>query len=148
MIPMMQHYGLGLTVWSPLAAGFLTGKYKGGAIPNPDDRLSGFDVLPTNKEVGFKLIEQLGVMAERHNASIAQVAYAWLLSKPAVTSVLIGSTKRSQLDDNLKAIDLQLAAEEINQLDATTTPSPVYPNWFIDNAYDQVAAQALSTTRF
>ncbi len=147
VIPMMERYGLGLTVWSPMAAGFLSGKYTRDNLKNPDNRLSSWDVLPTNKELGFKLIEQMRPIAERHNASVAQVAIAWLLAKRTVTSVLIGSTKRSQLDDNLKAISLQLSPEEVAALDKTTALGPVYPNWFIDNAFDRPAAQALSATR-
>jgi aryl-alcohol dehydrogenase-like predicted oxidoreductase len=144
IIPMMQHYGLGLTVWSPLAAGFLSGKYNPESLKDPANRLSGFDVLPTNKELGFTLVEQMRGIAQKHGASVAQVAFSWLLSKRAVTSVLVGSTKRSQLEDNLKAIDLQLTPEELSMLDSATALPPVYPNWFIDNAIDQPVAQALN----
>lgn len=143
VIPMLKHYGLGLTVWSPLAAGFLSGKYTRENLKDADNRLSGFDVLPTNKELGFALVEQMRGIAQRHDASVAQVAIAWLLSKQAITSVLIGSTKRSQLDDNLKAVGLQLTAKELSSLDSATALAPVYPNWFIDNASDQFVAQAL-----
>ncbi len=85
----------------------------GAALDAGINRLSGFDVLPTNKELGFALVEQMRVIAQKYDASVAQVAIAWLLSKRAVTSVLIGSTKRSQLDDNLKAVNLQLTPDEL-----------------------------------
>lgn len=143
IIPMMKYYRLGLNVWSPLAAGFLSGKYTRETKANADDRLSSYDVLPTDKEAGFKLIEQIKVIAERHNSNVPQVAIAWLLSKPIVNSVLIGTSKRSQLENNIKAIDLQLTQEEIAELDKATQLNPVYPNWFIDNAFDQPVAQAL-----
>lgn len=146
VIPMMQAYGLGLTVWSPLAAGFLSGKYTRNTEMNPNDRLAGFDILPTNKELGFKLIEQMQAIATQHHASVAQVALAWLLAKRAVTNILIGSTKLAQFDDNVKAIDLQLSSQEMLSLDTATALAPVYPNWFIDNAFDQATAQALSST--
>lgn len=143
VIPMLKHNGLGMTVWSPLAAGFLSGKYTRESLKDADNRLSSFDVLPTNKELGFTLVEQMRVIAQKHGASVAQVAIAWLLSKKAVSSVLIGSSKRSQLDDNLKAAGLQLSVDELAELDRTTSLAPVYPNWFVDNAFDQPVAQAI-----
>lgn len=145
VIPMLQHHGLGLTVWSPLAAGFLSGKYKrDDQGKDSDSRLSSFDVLPTNKELGFALVDQMRVIADRLGASVSQVAIAWLLSKRAVSNVLLGSSKRSQLDDNLKAAELQLSPEDIAALEGMTAPMPVYPNWFVDNAVDQPVLQALN----
>ncbi|MFK0273755.1 aldo/keto reductase [Ensifer sp. NPDC090286] len=143
VIPMMQRYGLGLTVWSPLASGFLSGKYTRDNLGDPDNRYSGFDILPFDKEQGFKLVERMRGIAGEHGASVAQVAIAWLLSRQAVTSVLLGASKPHQLKDNLGAADLVLTEAEISALDAETVPVPVYPNWFIDNLVDQPLAQAL-----
>ncbi|WP_429816071.1 aldo/keto reductase [Ensifer sp. B1-9] len=143
VIPMMQRYGLGLTVWSPLASGFLSGKYTRENLGDPDNRYSGFDILPFDKEQGFKLVERMRMIADHHGASVAQVAIAWLLAKKAVTSVLLGASKPHQLKDNLGAADLALTPAEIAALDAETVPAPVYPNWFIDNLVDQPVAQAL-----
>ncbi|MGO4622769.1 aldo/keto reductase [Ensifer sp. 2YAB10] len=143
VIPMMQRYGLGLTVWSPLASGFLSGKYTRDNLGDPDNRYSGFDILPFDKEQGFKLVERLRGIAGEHGASVAQVAIAWLLAKKAVTSVLLGASKPHQLRDNLGAADLALTQAEISALDAETMPAPVYPNWFIDNLVDQPLVQAL-----
>ncbi|QRY68110.1 aldo/keto reductase [Ensifer sp. PDNC004] len=143
VIPMMQRYGLGLTVWSPLASGFLSGKYTRDNLGDPDNRYSGFDILPFDKEQGFKLVERMRGIAGEHGASVAQVAIAWLLSKKAVTSVLLGASKPHQLKDNLGAADLVLTEAEISALDAETVPVPVYPNWFIDNLVDQPLVQAL-----
>lgn len=111
VIPMLGQHGLGLTVWSPLAAGFLSGKYTSDTPPAADTRLSGFDVLPTNKELGFAVVDALRGIAQAHGASVPQVALAWLLAKPAVSSILIGSAKRAQLDDNLKAASLTLSPD-------------------------------------
>jgi aryl-alcohol dehydrogenase-like predicted oxidoreductase len=80
-------------LWSPLASGFLSGKYDRAALSNPDNRYSGFDILPFDKERGFQLVEQMRSIAERHGVSVAQVALAWLLTKDAVTSILMGATK-------------------------------------------------------
>jgi aryl-alcohol dehydrogenase-like predicted oxidoreductase len=143
VIPMMQRYGLGLTVWSPLAAGFLSGKYTRENLSDPANRYSGFDILPFDKERGFALVEQMRTIASAHHASVAQVAIAWLLSRPAVTSVLLGATKRSQLEDNLGAASLQLSESELADLDAATPLAPVYPNWFQRNLADTQTAEAL-----
>ena len=144
VIPMMRRYGLGLTVWSPLASGFLSGKYTRQSLSDPNNRLSGFDILPFDKEQGFKLVERMRAIATARDAGVAQVGIAWLLSRPAVTSVIVGSTKLSQLEDNLKAVAVTLTAAEIAELDAATALAPVYPNFFIDNiGFDRPVAEAL-----
>ena len=147
VIPMMRRYGLGLTVWSPLASGFLSGKYTRESLADPANRYSGFDILPFDKERGFQLVDQMRAVAKAHGASVAQVAIAWLLARDAVSSVLIGASKRHQLDDNLGAAALTLGDDEIAALDVATELSPVYPNWFIDRLADQPTAQALGRAR-
>jgi len=145
IIPMMRHYGLGLTVWSPLASGFLSGKYTRQTLSDPNNRLSGFDILPFDKEAGFELVERMRAMASAHAASVAQIAIAWLLARQSVTSVIIGSTKLSQLEDNLRAAAVALTAAEVAELDAATALTPVYPNFFMDNiAQDRPVAEALA----
>ncbi|HEX5458479.1 MAG TPA: aldo/keto reductase [Steroidobacteraceae bacterium] len=144
VIPMMRRYGLGLTVWSPLASGFLSGKYTRQSLSDPNNRLSGFDILPFDKQRGFELVERLRGIAAAHGASVAQVAIAWLLSRSAVSSVIVGSTKLSQLEDNLKAVAVTLTAAQIADLDAATALSPVYPNFFMENiATDRALLAAL-----
>jgi aryl-alcohol dehydrogenase-like predicted oxidoreductase len=143
VIPMMGRYGLGLSVWSPLASGFLSGKYTREALSDPANRFAGFDQLPFDKEHGFAVVELLRAVADRRGASVAQTALAWLLAKPAVTTVLMGSAKLSQLEDNLGSAGVALEPAEIAELDAATMPAPVYPNWFIDQLADPVAAAAL-----
>ena len=144
IIPMMRRYGLGLTVWSPLASGFLSGKYTRQTLSDPNNRLSGFDILPFDKEEGFKLVERMRGIASAHGASVAQIAIAWLLARQAVSSVIIGSTRLSQLEDNLEAAAVTLTAAEIAELDAATALMPVYPNFFTDNiARDRPVAEAL-----
>ena len=144
VIPMMRRYGLGLTVWSPLASGFLSGKYTRESLKDPENRFSGFDLLPFDKEHGFRLVDQLRTIAERHGASVAQVALAWLLSKDAVTSIMLGATKLAQLEDNLKAIEVKLDAEEVKALNEATTLPPVYPTWFIERLVDAELENALT----
>lgn len=144
VIPVLRRYNLGLTVWSPLASGFLSGKYTRDSLANHDNRLSGFDILPFDKEKAFVLVERLREMAAQHQATVAQVAIAWLLAKDAVTSVILGASKLQQLEDNLGAVDVKLSAAELAELDTATALQPVYPNWFTERiALDQPVAEAL-----
>jgi aryl-alcohol dehydrogenase-like predicted oxidoreductase len=145
VIPMLRRYGLGLTVWSPLASGFLSGKYTRENLKDPDNRFSGFDLLPFDKERGFALVEQMRGIAKRAGGSVAQVALAWLLSKNAVTTILLGASKLPQLEDNLAAINLKLSAEDLAALDEATTLPKVYPNWFIEQLADAEVQKALAT---
>lgn len=124
ILPMSARYGLGFTAWSPLAGGFLSGKYTRESLSDPDNRLSGFDMIPFDKDRGFALVEKMRGIASAHDATVAQVAIAWLLAKSTVSSVLIGASKMSQLDDNLAAADLALTLDELALLDAATDEQP------------------------
>jgi aryl-alcohol dehydrogenase-like predicted oxidoreductase len=124
ILPMSARYGLGFTAWSPLAGGFLSGKYTRENLSDPDNRLSGFDMIPFDKDKGFALVEQMRGIAAAHSATVAQVAIAWLLAKSRVSSVLIGASKMSQLDDNLGAADLALTPDELALLDTATDEQP------------------------
>lgn len=143
VLPMARRYGLGLTAWSPLAGGFLSGKYTRESLTDPVNRLSGFDMIPFDKEQGFALVEQMRAIAAGHGASVAQVALAWLLAKPAVSSIILGASRMDQLDDNLGAADLALSDAEVAALDqATDTPLP-YPA-SITRTQDDAVAKALA----
>lgn len=143
LLPLSQRYGLGLTVWSPLVSGFLSGKYTRENLSDKDNRMSGFDIMLFDKEFGFRLVDRLRDMAGRHKASVAQVAIAWLLTKKAVSSVIVGASKPHQLDDNLAAANLVLGVDEVTELDAMTKPAAVYPNWFGELVLDGPAKEAL-----
>jgi aryl-alcohol dehydrogenase-like predicted oxidoreductase len=143
VVPMMARYGLGMTVWSPLASGFLSGKYTRDSLTDPDNRYSGFDILPFDKDHGFAVVEVLRAIAQRHGASVAQIALAWLLAQRSVTSVLVGASKIGQLDDNLAAADVTLTAADLRELDEATPLPPVYPNWYVDGLVDEPTAAAL-----
>jgi aryl-alcohol dehydrogenase-like predicted oxidoreductase len=143
VVPFMQHAGLGMTVWSPLAGGFLSGKYTRENLKDPENRLSGFDLLPFDKEMGFKLVDRLREIGKAHNGSVAQVALAWLLSKPVVSSIIIGASKTQQLQDNLGAFNVILSGAELAELDSLTAPTPQYPGWFSERTVDPIQKQAL-----
>jgi aryl-alcohol dehydrogenase-like predicted oxidoreductase len=128
MIPLLADQGLGLLVWSPLAGGFLSGKFtrEGG---DEAARRAKFDFPPVNKEKGFAILDVLTTVAQTHNATVPQVALAWVLANPAVTSVIIGARKIAQLEDNLKSVDLTLAADDLKALDEASKLPVEYPAW-------------------
>ena len=142
-VPFLADSGLGLMVWSPLASGFLTGKYT-RKTPVPEGaRRAKFDFPPVDVEKGYAVVDQLQSIAESRNASVPQAAIAWLLAKPAVSSVIVGATKIAQLQDNLGAADLELTGEEVAALDeATETPAP-YPAWMQPLGEDEKVKRAL-----
>ena len=144
VVPFMRDAGVGLMVWSPLAGGFLSGKYTRESLKDKDNRLSGFDFLPLDKEWGFKVVDKLREVGGSRGASPAQVALAWLLAQPQVSTVLIGASKLSQLEDNLRAAEVKLTADELKALDDLTRPKPIYPNWFTATTADAKLTEALS----
>ncbi len=144
LAPFTQSAGIGVMVWSPLAGGFLTGKYSRENPAGDGGRLTGFDLLPYDRELGHKVVDQLRAISKARQASPAQVALAWLLAKPHVATILIGANKMAQLEDNLGAADLQLTSEELANLDQLTAPAAIYPNWFNALTVDTVVTKALS----
>lgn len=147
VVPFAVDAGVGIMVWSPLAGGFLSGKYTRQDPGGGGGRLTGFDFLPFDRERGYDLVERMREIGAGHGASPAQVALAWLLAKPFVSSVLVGASRVAQLDDNLRAADLSLSAEEVAELDAMTAPPPQYPGWFIERVVDGPVRDALAGGR-
>ncbi|MHC6224937.1 aldo/keto reductase [Pseudomonas sp. X10] len=128
LLPMIEDQKLGLMAWSPLAAGFLSGKYDRNTREG-ESRRDKFEFPPVNREKAFDIIDVLKRIAEQHDVSPAQVALAWLLAKPAVSSVIIGAKRVDQLQDNLAAVDLKLSPQDIEMLDKVSDSGPHYPNW-------------------
>ena len=141
--PMALDAGIGVTVWSPLAGGFLTGKYTRQNPQGDGGRLTGFDIIPFDRERGYDLLDKLKAIADAHATTPAQVSIAWLLTRPVVTSVLIGASKLAQLEDNLNAAELTLSRQELDLLDESTRPTAIYPNWFNASIFDQQAKVAI-----
>jgi aryl-alcohol dehydrogenase-like predicted oxidoreductase len=144
VVPFCKDAGIGIVVWSPLASGFLSGRYTRKDPTGGKGRLVNFDFLPTNKEKGYDLIERMQVMAAGHKATVAQLALAWLLSKDYVSTILMGASNARQFDDNIGSLDVKLSSDELNELDQLTEPTPVYPNWFQEKTQDTAVTQALS----
>ena len=128
---MLNDQKMGLLPWSPLAGGFLSGKFTRAGAAETDARRAKFDFPPVDIEKAYDIIDTLQAIASRKQASVARVALAWLVHQPHVTSVIIGAKKASQLQDNLKAIDLKLDAPELEQLDAVSRLKPEYPGWML-----------------
>lgn len=131
IVPLLKDQQVGLMVWSPLAGGFLTGKYtrQSGA---EDGRRTAFDFPPVNKEKAYDIIDVMQEIAQDKSVSVAQIALAWLLHQPVVTSIIIGAKKTEQLDDNIKATTVSLTADELTKLDTASKLSPEYPGWMLE----------------
>jgi len=131
VVPMCQDQGLGILPWSPLAGGLLSGKFD---LENPgpgDARRAKFDFPPVDKTRASAVLKALREVSQAADVSIPRVALAWLLTRPFVTSVIIGAKNRAQLDDNLGAVDVTLSPEHIAKLDAASALPPEYPGWML-----------------
>jgi aryl-alcohol dehydrogenase-like predicted oxidoreductase len=147
LVPISLDQGLGILVWSPLAGGLLSGKYRRGHNPPEGTRqLANWGEPPVHdQEKLYDIVEALIDIAARHEASAAQVALAWLMGRPGVTSVIIGARTDEQLEVNLKAVRLTLTPEERARLDATSEPPLLYPYWHqMNTAADRLSPADLS----
>jgi aryl-alcohol dehydrogenase-like predicted oxidoreductase len=127
-----QYHHIGILVWSPLAGGFLAGKYSRANPPPAGTRFGeAGQFVPFDKELGWRVVDALKQVAGRHGASSARVALAWVLSRPAVSSVIIAARKKEHLEDNLQAVDLKLDPEDLKLLDQVSDPGTPYPKWMV-----------------
>ncbi|NJO92523.1 MAG: aldo/keto reductase, partial [Chloroflexia bacterium] len=126
IVPLLLDQKLGMMVWSPLSGGLLTGKYKRNG-QKEEGRLNHFPFPPFHEERAYDVLDVLTLMAAQKQASIAQLALAWLLHQPVVSSVIIGATKIHQLQDNLEAVDVTFTATELQQLNEVSKLPAEYP---------------------
>jgi aryl-alcohol dehydrogenase-like predicted oxidoreductase len=131
LVPLLKDQHAGLMVWSPLAGGFLSGKYTRQTAAEEGRRVA-FDFPPINKEKAYDIVDVMQQIATAKNVSVAQIALAWLLHQPVVTSVIIGAKKPAQLEDNLKATEIKLTAAELAQLDEISKLPDEYPGWMLE----------------
>jgi aryl-alcohol dehydrogenase-like predicted oxidoreductase len=131
IVPLLEDQKLGLMVWSPLAGGLLSGKYKADDKGPSGARRTAFDFPPVDKQRAFKCVDAMRPIAERRQVSVAQIALAWLASKPFVSSVIIGAKSMDQLRDNIASTRLQLSAEEVRSLDEISQLPQEYPGWML-----------------
>lgn len=147
LVPLALDQGLGILVWSPLAGGFLSGKYRRGQQPPEGSRhLGEWDEPPVHDEDRlYDVVDVLVEIAESRNTSPAAVALAYTLAKPGVTSVIVGARTQEQLAANLAAADLVLAENELARLDEVSRPPLLYPYWHqAKTARDRLSAADLS----
>ena len=131
LVPLMQDQGLGCLVWSPLAGGLLSGKYKDDGSGPEGARRTQYDFPVVDKARAFKCVEAMRPIAATRGVSVAQIAIAWVLAKPWVTSVIIGAKTPEQLADNLAAASVTLTPDEVATLDAVSELPREYPGWML-----------------
>jgi aryl-alcohol dehydrogenase-like predicted oxidoreductase len=142
IVPAAIDQGLGLLIWSPLAGGWLSGKYRRGqAAPAGTRHASAWDEPPIyDEDKLYDTIEAVVEVAGAHGRSPAQVALGWLLARPGITSVIVGARTEQQLVDNLEAATLQLSAAELARLEEVSRPLLIYPHWHqAQNATDRMS---------
>ncbi|MGE6763706.1 aldo/keto reductase [Corallococcus interemptor] len=132
LVPLMKDQQVGLMVWSPLAGGFLSGKYRRNGEGPEGARRTTFDFPPVDKERAYNAVDVMDEVAKETGTTVARVALAWLLHQPHVTTVILGAKTQAQLEDNLAASELRLSAEQLAKLDAVSWLPPEYPGWMVE----------------
>ncbi|WP_340113148.1 aldo/keto reductase [Maribellus mangrovi] len=131
VIPLLLDQKVGLMVWSPLAGGLLSGKYSRD-METKEGRRVNFDFPPVNKEKAFDIVDVMRKIANNKGVTVAQIALAWLLHQPAVSTVIIGANKPEQLADNLDSVNVEFEESELKKLDEVSRLDPEYPGWMIE----------------
>jgi len=149
IVPLAVDQGIGILVWSPMVGGLLSGKYRRGVEPPAGSRhVTGWTEPPVyDVERLYDIVEELFAIAEGHGATPGQIALAYTLAKPAVTSVVVGARTEQQLAENLAAADLNLSAEEVERLDKISEQPLPYPFWHHLNARDRLSPADLTLLR-
>jgi len=132
IVPMAAAENLSIMPWSPLAGGFLSGKFSRQTQKAGNSRRDAFDFPPVNKEKAYDIIDVMQDIASAHKVKVARVALAWMLRKKGVTSIIIGAKKEEQLRENIASTTLLLTADEMSRLDAISELSKEYPGWMIE----------------
>jgi aryl-alcohol dehydrogenase-like predicted oxidoreductase len=143
IVPLANDQRLAILPWSPLAGGFLSGKFKRDAQGPEGARRSTFDFPPVDRDKAFRIIDVMQPIAARLGVSVARVALAWLLHQSAVTSVIIGAKSREQLQDNMAASAVKLNAEDLGALNQVSALTPEYPGWMVE----RMGSDRLNTLR-
>ena len=131
LIPLAESEGLALMPWSPLAGGFMSGKYSRSIQKAGNSRRDEFDFPPVNKEKAYDIIDCLTEIAQEHDTSVARIALAWLLHKKSVTSIIIGAKTNEQLIDNIASTLVRLSDEEMEKFDKDSALALEYPGWMV-----------------
>jgi aryl-alcohol dehydrogenase-like predicted oxidoreductase len=147
LVPITLDQGLGILVWSPIAGGLLSGKFRRNKpVPEGARHTGGHAEPPVyDWEKLYDIIDVIMSVAEEHNVSGAQVALAWLLQSPGVTSVIVGGRNEAQFKDNLAAADLKLTEHQVKRLNEVSQPTLMYPYWHQNwSVYDRMSPADLA----
>jgi aryl-alcohol dehydrogenase-like predicted oxidoreductase len=131
LVPMAEANDLAIFPWSPLAGGFLTGKFTREKA-DADSRRANFDFPPIDKEKAYDLVDVMRVLAEAHDASIAQVALAWVRQQKGITSTIIGAKTLEQLKLNIESTQLVLSTDDLGKIDQVSPLTLLYPGWMVE----------------
>ncbi|WP_395647211.1 aldo/keto reductase [Terricaulis sp.] len=131
VVPLAQEEGLAILPWSPLAGGFLSGKFTRDSAPNDGARRAAFDFPPVDKEKAYDIIDVMKGIGDARGVSVAQIALSWLLHQKHVTSVIIGAKTEAQLSDNIAATGVELSSDDLAKLDGVSALKPEYPGWML-----------------
>jgi aryl-alcohol dehydrogenase-like predicted oxidoreductase len=127
------YHKLGILVWSPLAGGFLAGKYdRQNPAPSGTRFAEAGNFVPFDREKGYAVVDALRVVAARHSATPAQIALAWLLTRPAISSVIIAARTNERLAENIRSVDFSLGSDDLDILEAASAPVVAYPRWMVE----------------
>jgi len=131
IVPLAQSEGVAILPWSPLAGGLLSGKFDPEKKGPEGARRSSFDFPPVDRERLPRVLAALRTVADASGVSVARIALAWQLTRPFVTSIIIGAKNREQLTDNLAATEVKIAPEHLKLLDEASALPPEYPGWML-----------------
>jgi aryl-alcohol dehydrogenase-like predicted oxidoreductase len=131
IVPLAEHFGVGILPWSPLAGGLLSGKFDPEKKGPADARRASFDFPPVERDRLGKVLGALRTVSQATGHSVARLALAWELTRPFVTSVIIGAKNQEQLVDNLAAVDVTFAADHLKLLEEASALPPEYPGWMV-----------------
>lgn len=131
LLPMCRHQGIGVMVWSPLAGGFVTGKFRRDVDAPEGSRRTSFDFPPLDRERGYDIVDLLDGLAKEKGSTIPRLGLSWLLQQDGISTIIIGAKKMEQLEDNIAAVDVTWAEAELKQVAEATAPPSLYPHWML-----------------
>lgn len=132
ILPLAIDQNLAVMPWSPLAGGFLSGKYTRNNEKAGDSRRDSFDFPPVNKEKTYDIIDVLAEVGKQHNVSVAEVALAWVRQQKGITSTIIGAKNTDQLQANIKSTQVQLTEDDLKKIDEISALPKEYPGWMVE----------------
>ncbi|MDP4130261.1 MAG: aldo/keto reductase [Bacteroidota bacterium] len=132
IVPLAKDQDLGIMPWSPLAGGFLSGKFTRDKEKAGDSRRDTFDFPPINKEKAYDIIDVISAIGKQHGVSTAQIALAWVRQQPGITSTIIGARNTDQLNDNIKSMEVVLSADDLEKIDGVSALPKEYPGWMTE----------------